>query len=402
MDKKEYKCEKCDSILTTKWNLDRHQKNSICLKKMEEKLQITKIVSNIKPILTAPENKGDIIFPVTNGNSNNITSTINKNNITNILKFSPDFSKENIKKIVKLINEETILNKNGLSEFFEKYIARNKDGECGIISINKSSDTFFFLDEKKEIHQKSAKFITKYFDIYAEDEINSRLKRVKEIVVSLIDYGEILKNIRNKEKLKKDIRYLMCITNPDFQIVKIEDVIEKEDHPDLIELKKEQKKLRIERNQFETGTFDKNTIEIDDEDIDNKLVMKNVDGKKNYKATTERNMKIWINKKRIDNVCSTPDIERKKYIELVRTQEMNNRKINNRYKIREVNKKIRDFNFKWYMEKRMNMELKEEIKQDKKEKKKEKDFDEEVEKLNKKEMYELKDEEDENEEDEDD
>lgn len=391
MSKKEHICEWCFSCLSTKWSLERHQLTAKCMKSRGEKIQNTKIINNINPILRATENKGEIIYPIVNGDENKVISTINKNNIVNILKFSPDLSRENIKKIVKLINPKTIMNENGIAEFYEKYIARNENGECGMITINKSSEIFFFLDENKNLCQKTGKFITKCFNEYAEDEIKINLKLVKEIVVDPIDYGEICKNIRNKVKLRKDIGELMYIGDPDFQAIKKnENIVEKEDHPELIKLKDEREKLRIIREQLKYGTFDKNTIEV--KDIDEKLIMKNIDKTKKYSKNEKRYMKIWINGKRIDDVFSTPDIERNNYIELVRTQIMNNNKIDNKYEIRELNKKIRDFNYKWYMEKRINMEMKEEIKNEKLKKKKERDSDEEVRKLNLREMYELQDE----------
>jgi len=356
MNKDQCICEFCNSSISRKRDLKKHQNTEKCKrvknKKDLENKQIT--TTDIKEI------KGDATNTI-NGNENKmvVNNTINKNKTTNILKFSPDFSKEHMRELIKLITPAVIMEEYGLTKIYEENVARNDKGEYGIYNTNKSNPIFNFIDKDGNLKRKEGIFITKNFSECIEDAVNVGLKTVKHIVVDLTDYKVIHDNVKNLEKDIKHLGKLLYVESLDLNIDNYnkEKIKEELDHPDLIKLKNELEKV-------------KNRILEEDEIGFGDLSMKNVDTKRTYKDNEKRLMIIEINGIELeDKKFSTPKEEEENYKNRVIEQKQVIFKIDKDRKILFLEKKIRDFKPKWYMKKRLEKELNEQIKNQKNNKK---------------------------------
>src|SRR5271170_5735967 len=215
MNKDQCICEFCNSSISRKRDLKKHQNTEKCKrvknKKDLENKQIT--TTDIKEI------KGDATNTI-NGNENKmvVNNTINKNKTTNILKFSPDFSKEHMRELIKLITPAVIMEEYGLTKIYEENVARNDKGEYGIYNTNKSNPIFNFIDKDGNLKRKEGIFITKNFSECIEDAVNVGLKTVKHIVVDLTDYKVIHDNVKNLEKDIKHLGKLLYVESLDLNI----------------------------------------------------------------------------------------------------------------------------------------------------------------------------------------
>ena len=345
MNKDQCICEFCNSSISRKRDLKKHQNTEKCKrvknKKDLENKQIT--TTDIKEI------KGDATNTI-NGNENKmvVNNTINKNKTTNILKFSPDFSKEHMRELIKLITPAVIMEEYGLTKIYEENVARNDKGEYGIYNTNKSNPIFNFIDKDGNLKRKEGIFITKNFSECIEDAVNVGLKTVKHIVVDLTDYKVIHDNVKNLEKDIKHLGKLLYVESLDLNIDNYnkEKIKEELDHPDLIKLKNELEKV-------------KNRILEEDEIGFGDLSMKNVDTKRTYKDNEKRLMIIEINGIELeDKKFSTPKEEEENYKNRVIEQKQVIFKIDKDRKILFLEKKIRDFKPKWYMKKRLEKRIK--------------------------------------------
>jgi len=370
MSRKPHICEWCNSTLSNKWNLDQHQKTPKCIKKQDEKKQDEK--KQITNIITG-ENKIDDQVSII-GNQNN--TTINKNNINNNIKFSIDLSDEHMKKIAQLITEDILMKETGLSDFYEKHVARNERGELGMINTNKKEPMFNYKDIDGNMMRNNGIYMTKNFDKHTEFLIKLKLKIIKKFVVDLIDYKEIYDNIKNNKKMVKTLGESLysgtvVITKKD------PDGDEILDDPGLTELKNELEDLK-------QSSFKKEYIFVD---FDN-IKMENVNKTKKYPNHVKRKMKISINDKELEEKISTFQDERDDYERRVIEQKKVIFDIEKKRKIKIKEKQIRDYNPKWYMKKRLNIEMKEQIKNQKKIKKENTDIENQSLLYAKEEMYE--------------
>jgi hypothetical protein len=151
-----------------------------------------------------------------NENMNNNNSINNSfNTINNILVFSPNLSREKIQEICdNKITPETLMKEHGLADVYVDNVARNKDSEYGIVNTNKREPVLNYKDEKGEIRRDiGAMELTRNFRECAEIPINKHLKTVKKKVKDLMDYSVIEENVKNKDKLVKDISKKLHIDN---------------------------------------------------------------------------------------------------------------------------------------------------------------------------------------------
>ena len=114
-------------------------------------------------------------------NNNNINSNnINSNNINNILLYTPDLSRENIQKVCEMINPEILMKEDGLASLFIEQIAKDKDGNYGIVNTNKKNICYQFKDKNGELIKILAVYNQlKYLQNYLEIQLKKILKKLK-------------------------------------------------------------------------------------------------------------------------------------------------------------------------------------------------------------------------------
>jgi len=245
-----------------------------------------------------------------------------------------------------------------------------------MINTNKKEPMFNYKDIDGNMMRNNGIYMTKNFDKHTEFLIKLKLKIIKKFVVDLIDYKEIYDNIKNNKKMVKTLGESLysgtvVITKKD------PDGDEILDDPGLTELKNELEDLK-------QSSFKKEYIFVD---FDN-IKMENVNKTKKYPNHVKRKMKISINDKELEEKISTFQDERDDYERRVIEQKKVIFDIEKKRKIKIKEKQIRDYNPKWYMKKRLNIEMKEQIKNQKKIKKENTDIENQSLLYAKEEMYE--------------
>ena len=246
------RCEHCNSIISRTRGLKRHQLSKKCLEirllkskqqKKEQLEKVNKINSEIKFV----------------------SKTIITKNVDDNLTFVSNFSKKHILEVVNLINTNTIINETGLSDLYINKIAKNKNGEYGIINTNKINPVFHIRKKDGTIEKDiGGKLIFKRFISMSTDKINNYLKEIEKN--KNIDYTIIEKNIKNYNKFIKNISYELHIDN-------IKNNINKDEYWDKEDEKNNESKLKFiiteekcnDKNNFIENTLNEYKLEKSDE-----------------------------------------------------------------------------------------------------------------------------------------
>jgi hypothetical protein len=363
---------------------------------------------------------------INNTSKNNINSN---NNINNILLYTPDLSRENIQKVCEMINPEILMKEDGLASLFVEQIAKDKDGNYGIINTNKKNICYQFKNKNGEIIKDSNGLkSTQIFIELSRIQIEENLKKIENKKnMDLTDYSVIEENVMDEKKLKKNIGIKLHIDNVKNDIIK-QDLIKKgkikeyknEMKDELEKLELELKNTRNEKINWKNIKIYFNGLEIID--LDSSKLYKNteehelkntrnekincenikinftgleiidLDSSRLYKNTEEHEIKVLYYGIERSNSITTYDDEKNKFIQYEKEKIKSNFIIENYKKIKLLEKDLKYLdNNKWYMKKRMKDERKEIIKIRKKNEKLEEksiqEDNEEIFKLIRKEFY---------------
>ena len=408
-----HECIFCDSILSSQKTLDRHQKTSKkCLiiqkdpkwiNKFREKNQLLiKQINNINEIKSLEiKNKNELLYSkditinslkeqnneykikikelelwkettikelkmnsITNINSNNINSN---NNINNILLYTPDLSRENIKKVCEMINPEILMKEDGLASLFVEQIAKDKDGNYGIINTNKKNICYQFKNKNGEIIKDSnGKKSTAIFTELSRNPIKENLKKVENKKnMDLTDYSEIEENAMNENKLKKNIGIKLHIDNVKNNIIE-QDLIKKGEYKESKNEINEQEKLELELKNTRNERINLNEIKIDFDE----LTIIDQDNSRKYKNDEIHMIKVfYFGKEQTGFKNTTYNIEQGKFIQYIKEDINFKFMLKRNKKIKLLEKQIAKLSNNWYMKKRMKDERNDKIKIGKKLKK---------------------------------
>ena len=259
------KCPFCNSIISRTWDLKRHQQTNRCLKIQSDlnKLKVNEIESKSIVSLT---NSGNTNNGNINGNNNTITNKII--NITNILQFSPDFSRENIAKAVEKITSDVLKKETGLADIYIDNIAKNENGEYGIVNTNKKNPSFHFRKKDGSIGKDSSgEMITKRFTNMSKEKIDDSLKEVKKNV-NEIDYAQIEENAKNPNRFIKNVSDGLHIDKVKNNNDNDELWDEKDEDPRILELEKEIKIMKSKKLTYNEIKLDLDELGLEEDDID--------------------------------------------------------------------------------------------------------------------------------------
>lgn len=401
-------CLYCQCELSTKQALERHQKNTKTCLKSQEEYKINEKIKNaimnrerelnqlhlielkirdnaveeqkrqIKELELWKENtiKQMALQLATktksktkNENMNNNNSINNSfNTINNILVFSPNLSREKIQEICdNKITPETLMKEHGLADVYVDNVARNKDSEYGIVNTNKREPVLNYKDEKGEIRRDiGAMELTRNFRECAEIPINKHLKAVKKKVKDLMDYSVIEENVKNKDKLVKDISKKLHIDNVKKELLILKEKKEGKYIEEKKEIKenKEIKQLEEQLEELKNKKFPLDDIEISLDDFK----VENYDKKEIYEDDQEHYIMVKDLSGKKKRVLSTYNKEKDSYIEEKKKLKQEKQIYKNSMKISELKEKIYKLTTDWYTKKREREQRKEEIKNQKKEK----------------------------------
>lgn len=304
-----------------------------------------------------------------NENMNNNNSINNSfNTINNILVFSPNLSREKIQEICdNKITPETLMKEHGLADVYVDNVARNKDSEYGIVNTNKREPVLNYKDEKGEIRRDiGAMELTRNFRECAEIPINKHLKAVKKKVKDLMDYSVIEENVKNKDKLVKDISKKLHIDNVKKELLILKEKKEGKYIEEKKEIKenKEIKQLEEQLEELKNKKFPLDDIEISLDDFK----VENYDKKAIYEDDQEHYIMVKDLSGKKKRVLSTYNKEKDSYIEEKKKLKQEKQIYKNSMKISELKEKIYKLTTDWYTKKREREQRKEEIKNQKKEK----------------------------------
>jgi len=279
------KCPFCNSIISRTWDLKRHQQTNRCLKIQSDlnKLKINEIESKSIVSLTNNGNTN-----TNNGNNNTITNKII--NITNILQFSPDFSRENIAKAVEKITSDVLKKETGLADIYIDNIAKNENGEYGIVNTNKKNPSFHFRKKDGSIGKDSSgEMITKRFTHMSKEKIDDSLKEVKKNV-NEIDYAQIEENVKNPNRFIKNVSDGLHIDKVKSNNDNDELWDEKDEDPRILELEKEIKVMKSKKLKLDEIELDFDELNISEADIDS-IIKEKQKIQYNFDREKEKNIK---------------------------------------------------------------------------------------------------------------
>ena len=303
-----------------------------------------------------------------NGNTENSNNNNSFNTINNILVFSPNLSREKIQEICdNKITPETLMKEHGLADVYVDNVARNKDSEYGIVNTNKREPVLNYKDEKGEIRRDiGAMELTRNFRECAEIPINKHLKAVKKKVKDLMDYSVIEENVKNKDKLVKDISKKLHIDNVKKELLILKEKKEGKYIEEKKEIKenKEIKQLEDQLEELKSKKFPLDDIEISLDDFK----VENYDKKAIYEDDQEHYIMVKDLSGKKKRVLSTYNKEKDSYIEEKKKLKQEKQIYKNSMKISELKEKIYKLTTDWYTKKREREQRKEEIKNQKKEK----------------------------------
>lgn len=324
---------------------------------------------------------------INNTSKNNINSN---NNINNILLYTPDLSRENIQKVCEMINPEILMKEDGLASLFVEQIAKDKDGNYGIINTNKKNICYQFKNKNGEIIKDSNGLkSTQIFIELSRIQIEENLKKIENKKnMDLTDYSVIEENVMDEKKLKKNIGIKLHIDNVKNDIIK-QDLIKKGKIKEYKnEMKDELEKLELELKNTRNEKINCENIKINFTGLE----IIDLDSSRLYKNTEEHEIKVLYYGIERSNSITTYDDEKNKFIQYEKEKIKSNFIIENYKKIKLLEKDLKYLdNNKWYMKKRMKDERKEIIKIRKKNEKLEEksiqEDNEEIFKLIRKEFY---------------
>ena len=212
------KCKFCHAVISRAWNLKRHQSTSNnCLKIQKElkNIENRKLELENRKLELIGDRKSKLIGDTKINSEIKFISTsiISNKNIDDNLTFTPVFSTKHISEVIDLININTIINENGLSDLYINEIAKNKNGEYGIINTNKKNPIFHIRKKDGSIEKDvGGKLIFKRFISMSTDKIDKFLNEIKKNT-NIMEYTRIERNIKNYDKFIKKISYELHIDN---------------------------------------------------------------------------------------------------------------------------------------------------------------------------------------------
>ena len=303
--------------------------------------------------------------------NNNSVININSNNnntINNILQYVPNLSRENIQKVCdEKITPEVLMKEDGLASLFIEQIAKDKDGNYGIINTNKKNICYQFKDKNGEIIKDPGGLqSTEIFTELSRNPIKKNLKKIENKKnMDLTDYSEIEENANNEKKLKKDIGIKLHIDNVKNDITR-QDLIKKGEYKESKNEINEQEKLELELKNTRNEKINLNEIKINFDE----LKMIDQDNSRKYKNDEIHIIKVfYFGKEQTGFKNTTYNIEKGKFIQYIKEDMEFKFLLKRNKKIKLLEKQITKSSNKWYMKKRMKDERKDKIKTEKKLKK---------------------------------